>query len=131
MKIELLVHGDPDIKPISKIFHYDKSDELLFFESTKVIKKRLGNNLRLNLDETLWLYVAYVITSINEGKSTHFITKNIPELLFPNQVMIGVPESMRKLTFLISTKNNDCDLISISTPIPINQYFFHEQEKTM
>ena len=39
MKIEVLVQGDPDIKPFTKIYHYEKSDELIFFESTQLIKK--------------------------------------------------------------------------------------------
>ena len=130
MKIELLVQGDPDIKPQTKIFYYNKSDDLIFQESTRVIKKRLENNLRLNVDETLWLFVAFIITSINEGKSTNEISKHLPQLLGTNQVMIGVPESLRKLTFLISKNGKQSDFLSISSPIRINQYFFQEPEKT-
>ena len=130
MKIEVLVEGDPDIKPLTKIFHYKKSDELIFLESTKLIKNRLENRMRLNVNETLWLFVACIITSLNEDKPINVITKHIRELLSPNQVLIGVPESLRRLTFTISLNENQSKLISISTPISINQYFFHELEKT-
>ncbi len=130
MKIEVLVEGDPDIKPLTKIFHYKKSDELIFLESTKLIKNRLENNMRLNVNEALWLFVAYIITSLTEDKPINVITKNIRELLSPNQVMIGVPESLRRLTFTISSIEKESELISITTPICINQYFFHELEKT-
>jgi len=41
MKIEVLIQGDPDVKPFTKIFYYKKSDETIFFESTQLIKKRL------------------------------------------------------------------------------------------
>ena len=123
MKIEVLVQGDPDIKPYTKIFHYEKSDEQIFFESTKLIKKHLLNNMRLNINETLGLFVAYVITSLNEGKTITEIQKHIPDMLSPHQVMIGVPESLRKLTFTITTNDINSKQMSITTPIHIDQYF--------
>ncbi len=123
MKIEVLVQGDPDIKSYTKIFHYEKSDELIFFESTKLIKKHLLNNMRLNINETLGLFVAYVITSLNEGKTISEIQKYIPDMLLPHQVMIGVPESLRKLIFTISAIDINSKQMSITTPIHIDQYF--------
>jgi urease gamma subunit len=130
MKIEVLVQGDPDIKPFTKLFHYEKSDELIFLESTKLIKKHLSNNMRLNINETLGLFFAYITTSLNEGKTINEIRKHIPELLSPHQVMIGVPEGLRKLTFTITTEGNSNEIMSITTPIHINQYFFHERKQT-
>ena len=81
MKIEVLVQGDPDIKPFTKIYHYEKYDELIFFESTQLIKKHLLNNMRLNINETLGLFVAYVINSLNEHKTISEI-KNIFQNFF-------------------------------------------------
>ena len=130
MKIEVLIQGDPDIKPITKIFYYEKSDELIFFESTKLTKNRLLNNMRLNINEALGLFVAYVITSLNEHKTIKEIQKQIPKLLLPHQVMIGVPEGLRKLTFTITTNGNNSEQISITTPIHIDQYFLDEQKQT-
>ncbi len=130
MKIEVLVQGDPDIKPITKIFHYEKSDKLIFFESTQLIKKHLLNNMRLNINEALGLFVAYVITSINEHKTINEIQKQIPNMLLPHQVMIGVPESLRKLTFTITTDEIKNEPMSIVTPIRIDQYFLHEGKQT-
>ncbi len=123
MKIEVLVQGDPDIKPYTKIFHYQKSDELIFFESTQLIKKHLLSNMRLNVNQTLGLFVAYVITSLNEHKTISEIQKHIPDMLLPHQVMIGVPESLRKLTFTITTNNSESERMSITAPIRIDQYF--------
>ena len=130
MKIEVSIQGDPDIKPITKIFYYEKSDELIFFESTQLTKNRLLNNMRLNINEALGLFVAYVITSLNEHKTIKEIQKQIPKLLFPHQVMIGVPEGLRKLTFTITTNGNNSEQISITTPIRIDQYFLDEQKQT-
>ena len=123
MKIEVLVQGDPDIKPFTKLFDYKTSDELIFLESTKLIKKHLSNNMRLNINETLGLFVAYVITSLNEHKTIKEIQKQIPKILLPHQVMIGVPEGLRKLTFTITTNGNNSEQMSITTPIRIDQYF--------
>ena len=130
MKIEVLIQGDPDIKPFTKIFHYEKSDELIFFQATQLTKKRILNNMRLNINEALGLFVAYVITSLNERKTISEIQKHIPELLSPHQVMIGVPEGMRKLTFTITTNGNNSEQISITAPIRIDQYFLDEQKQT-
>ncbi len=131
MKIEVLVQGDPDIKPFTKIFHYEKSDEQIFFESTQLIKKHLLNNMRLNINETLGLFVAYVITSLNERKTIKEIQKHIPNMLLPHQVMIGVPESLRKLTFRITAKDMDSEQMSIKDPIRIEQYFLDQQKQTV
>ena len=131
MKIEIRVQGDPDIKAFTKIFHYEKSDELIFFESTQIIKKHLLNNMRLNINETLGLFVAYIITSLNERKTINEIQKHIPEMLLPHQVMIGVPESLRKLTFTITTSDIDREQMSITAPIRIEQYFLHERKQTV
>jgi len=130
MKIEVIVQGDPDIKPYTKIFHYEKSDEIIFFESTQLTKKRLLNNMRLNINETLGLFVSYIITSLNDGKTISEIQKHIPDLLLPHQVMIGVPEGLRKLTFTISRNDTRNELISITAPISINEYFLHEQKQS-
>jgi len=130
MKIEVLVQGDPDIKPITKIFHYEKSDELIFFESAQLIKKHLLNNMRLNINETLGLFIAFVITSLNERKTIKEIQKHIPNMLLPHQVMIGVPESLRKLTFTITTKDMDKEQMFITTPIQIVQYSLDGQKQT-
>ncbi len=130
MKIEVSIQGDPDIKPYTKIFHYEKSDESIFFESTQLIKNHLSNNMRLNINETLGLFVAYIITSLNEHKTINEIQKHIPDMLLPHQVMIGVPESIRKLTFTITTNDMDNEQMSITTPIRIDPYFLNEQKQT-
>ncbi len=130
MKIEVAVQGDPDTNPLIRIFHYEKSDEPIFLESTKLIKNRLSNNMRLNINETLGLFFAYITTSLNEGKTIIEIQKHIPELLSPHQVMIGVPESLRKLNFEITKNDGGSEKMSVTTPIGINEYFFQEGKQT-
>ncbi len=130
MKIEVLAQGDPDVQPLTKTFHYEKTDEEIFVESAQLIKKRLLNNMRLNIDETLELFVTCIVTSLNEHQTLSKIEKNISQLLSPNQVMIGVPETLRKLTFTIKTEHVNSESISVSTPITINPYFLHEPKQS-
>jgi len=86
--------------------------------------------MRLNINETLELFVTCIVASLNENKTLSEIQKHIPELLLPNQVMIGVPEALRKLTFTITTNHIGSESISISTPIRINPYFLYEQKQS-
>ena len=126
MKIEIVVQGDPDTKSFTRIFHYPLSDEVIFQESTLLIKKRLSDNMKLNINEALQLFAAFIKTSIDEGKSINEILKHIPKLLSENQVLIGVPESLRQLTFRIRTEEED-KIVHVISPIQIKQYIFHER----
>lgn len=123
MRIEVLVEGDSDTRPITKIFDYERST---FAVTSQLIKEHLSENRPLNMDETLRLFVAYIIDSIEKNKQINEIQANIPKLVLPHQVMIGVPEILRILTFKI-IDHADTKVIHITTPIPINQYFLNEQ----
>ena len=127
MKIKVMVQGDPDIKPIAKIYDYKRSDEFIFYNSIQEIKKRISNNIQLNFDDVLKLYVAYITTSIEDGQSLDLIKKNISKLILPHQVLIGVPESMREMTFNVMMKNHSDQIINVTNPILINHYFFKPQ----
>ena len=125
MNITILVQGDPDLPLITKNYDYEKDEEFIFFESIEPIKKRLSNNIRLNLNETLSFFVFYIVTSLNANKSVEEIKKHFSELLSPQQVMIGVPESVRHLKFQIHF-NQTLTVIDIDSPIKINFGFLHE-----
>lgn len=146
MEVKVSVQGDPDTESFIRVFHYDASDESIFLASAQQIKDRLLNNMRLNIDQVLELFVAYVILSLNEGKTVDEIQNHIPKILLPHQVMIGVPESLRELAFTIITNDADDDgdaadgnnndvhhndhvkTILVTTPIHINEYPFIQSE---
>ena len=130
MKIQVLVQGDPDTKPFTQTFSYETSDESIFLESALQIKERLSNNMRLNINETLELFIAYIRTAVNECIDINQIQDHISKLLQPHQVMIGVPESLREMTFTIITPDNDSDsIISVTNPIRINEYFMYQHQQ--
>ena len=40
MKIIIHVKGEDDMKPFTKVFDYEKSNEFIFFDSMKIIKNK-------------------------------------------------------------------------------------------
>ena len=118
MKIIIQVKGEADMKPFTKIFEYEKSNEFIFFESLKIIKNKISRNLRLNINETLALFSGVIVISMNEKKSIKEIQENISQILLPHQVLIGVPELMRELIFSVTTDYITNKEIVIQSPIP-------------
>ena len=94
----------------------------IFFTAINSIKNRLAQNLRININETLMLFSGFLTEQIRDKKSVSEIRENLSKMLTHKKVMIGVPESMRKVSF--EAQIDDIPLISISlvTPIPIMDY---------
>ncbi len=122
MKIIIHVKGEDDIKPFTKVFDYEKSNEFIFFDSMDIIKNKISKNMKLNINETLALFAGFIVVSFNEKKSIKEIQENISQLLLPHQVLIGVPELLRKLTFLVTTDYFTDKEIIIESPIPTESF---------
>lgn len=122
MKVIIQVKGENDIEPFEKIFEYQKSNEFIFFDSIEIIKNKISRNLKLNINETLALFTAYVAVSLNENKSVKEIYEHIQHLLLPNQVLIGVPELLNELTFRVTTEHVFDKEIVIENPIPLQSF---------
>jgi len=108
--------------PITKIFEYDSNSENIFFSGVEVIKNRLSQNLRININETLMVYAALVVTQIRAGKPISEIEEMANSFLSSEKVMIGVPESMRKITFEVTFENNHKHIVILNEPIPPTDY---------
>lgn len=79
--------------------------------------------MKININETLYIYLKYVIDQLRSNRNNRSeIKKNIPRLLTPDQVMIGVPESLRKLVFNIKLKRTQRLRLTIVEPIPTTSY---------
>jgi len=125
--INIMVQGEPDTEPFFKTFqHQSKSDENIFFESAKLVQGRILRNLRININETITIFAAYIVTELRAGKTTTEIQKHASEILSPEKVLIGVPESLRKLTFTVSLDDISKQVVTLSTPIPIFTYFLED-----
>lgn len=89
-----------------QFFLRDNIDEVIFYNTYKVIKTKVDRRLRINLDESVWLYCAYIIKHIRLGEDTNKIIDRLSKLLTKDMVMIGVPEIMDKTNFEISIDHN-------------------------
>lgn len=121
--IKITVKGEPDVSPFTRIFQYStKNDEEIFINSEIMIKDRLSRNLKININEAITVYSAFIVSELRGGKSIEQIQKNVSFLLGPEQVMIGVPETMRKISFEVTLDDNSMKLIVLNTPIQISDY---------
>ena len=114
--------GEADMPPLTKTFQDDSKSENIFLSSINLIKTRLAKNLRINLNETLLVYCAYIVNELRCGKSIVSITNNAKKILSTDNVMIGVPESIRKLSFDVLLDNNPKVTITLDEPIPTSDY---------
>ncbi len=119
--VKATISGEADVPPITKTFQYDSDSENVFASSINIVKQRLAKNLKINLNETILVYCAYVISELRDGKSIGLIKENAGKILSKDKVMIGVPESIRKITFDVNIDNKELEII-LDEPIPTTEY---------
>lgn len=120
--IKLTVKGEPDVSPFTRTYQYSsKADEEIFANSVTMIKDRLDRNLKININEAITVYSAFIVSELRAGKPIEQIQKNTPPLLSPEQVMIGVPETLRTMSFEI-TLDGTISKVILNTPIQISDY---------
>ena len=78
--------------------------------------------MRININESLCIYINYIINQLRLHKKKSEIITNVSKLLTPNQVMIGVPESLRIVNFNIHTESKQKLDIMVTEPISITGY---------
>jgi urease subunit gamma len=121
--IKATVKGEPDTAPFAQTFLYaDKSDEQVFSNSLRMIKEKLDKNLRVNINESLTIYCAYIVKELRARKPVRVIEKNAQKILPADKVMIGVPETLRKITFEAKIDKLPNRRIILKEPIPTNNY---------
>jgi len=128
LKIE--VKGEPDVPPLTRIFeHWDKTDEQIFFNSVDMVKEKLVRNLKINTNEALLVYCAYIVNELRSRKSKNTIEKNASKILSTHNVMIGVPETLRKITFEAMIDDLPKEVIIFEKPIPVSDYILTTEQR--
>ncbi|MDE1725963.1 MAG: urease subunit gamma [Thaumarchaeota archaeon] len=117
-----MVKGEPDVTPFTKFFEFSDQDEPIFLNVIEMIKNKLSRNLRLNVHEALLAYCAYLVSEIRSRRSDSNITNNSSKVLTQNDVLIGVPETLRDIKFDIAVDNFPKKTIQFIKPIPIVNY---------
>ncbi|HEY8111231.1 MAG TPA: urease subunit gamma [Candidatus Nitrosotenuis sp.] len=87
-----------------------------------MIKDRLDRNLKININEAITVYSAFIVSELRTGKSIEQIQTNASCLLSPEQVMIGVPETLRTMSFEVTLDEEPMKTIVLNTPIQISDY---------
>lgn len=123
INIKAAVKGEPDTTPFRCTFLYvSKSDEQVFHNSVEMIQEKLDKNLRININESLIIYCAYAISELRARKPVTVIERNAQKILPPEKVMIGVPESLRKITFETRIDKLPKRRITLKEPIATSNY---------
>ena len=121
--IKAEIKGEPDVPVFIRIFEYlSKSDELVFYNSVEIIKAKLARKLRINTNETLTVYCAYIVDQMRSHRSTKHIRKTSFKVLSTQNVMIGVPETLRKIKFEAMVDDLPKRKIVLEEPIPTSNY---------
>lgn len=121
--IKITVKGEPDVSPFTRTFQYSsKTDEEIFANLISMVKDKLDRNLRININEAITAFSALVVSELKDGKSIEQIQKNASSLLKPEQVMIGVPETLQQMSFEVTLDDGNKRLVVLDTPIRISDY---------
>jgi len=121
--VTVTVQGEPDTAPFTRIYQfYNKTDYIILSNSIKTINKKLSRKMKININETLYIYLKYLIDQLRSHEKRNEIIKNASKLLTPDQVMIGVPESLRKINFNIKLETTQRLRITINEPISTTSY---------
>jgi urease gamma subunit len=116
--VRMTVKGEPDTSPFIRTFFYlDKTDEQIFYNSVEMIKKKIYGNLKINVNESLIIFCAYVVSELRKRKSTNTIERNSKDILSLENVMIGVSETLRDITIEATVDNLAKRRLAFSQPI--------------
>jgi len=123
ISVKVIVKGERDTPPFTQIFDYqDKSDEGIFYASVEIIKEKLARNLKINTNEALVVLCRYVVNEIRASKPVNIIEKNASKILSTDKVMIGVPETLRNVTFNAMIDDFPVKNITFENALPIKNY---------
>jgi urease gamma subunit len=68
------------------------------------------------------LFCGLITEQLREGKSNSEIVDSLSKMLTPQKVLIGVPESIRMISFEANIDDKPTKTISIIEPISITDY---------
>lgn len=113
--------GDRDTSPYFQVFEYsDESYERIFVPSVNMIKEKVTMGLRINFNECL--FCNYVVSQLRSQFPIEHIEGGARKILLPQNVMVGVPESLRGIVFHVKLDEASQYVITINEPIKIMRY---------
>jgi urease subunit gamma len=115
---KVTVKGEIDTSPLTKDFYFDGELDLkVLSNSIKIITDKLSNGARINVNEVLLIYLDYFISGFEQKLEVNDMLIHVSTMLSNKQVMIGVPESLREITFDIIGDKISSNQIVLTNPI--------------
>lgn len=120
---KITLNGELDTQPLTKDFRFDGEIGLkVLSNSVKIITDKLSKGARINVNEVLLIYLEYLILGFESNLEVNDMMVHVSTMLSNKQVMIGVPESLREITFDIIGDNISTNQIVLTNPIPSPRY---------
>jgi urease gamma subunit len=119
--IRTVARGEPEVPPLVKIYQYsDSTDELILKHSVGMVQEKLGKKMRINVNEAMLLYCNYIVGQMRAKKHAGTIEKDTKGILSAEQVMIGVPETLRTIR-LDAIVDGRREWLTLKEPIPASK----------
>ena len=127
IRIDIVVNGESDLS-FTKLFEFRNEDDIIFHNVVKLVKDKLSKNLKLNVNEALLVYCAHIVSEIRSNKPESEIVNNSSKILTRDNVLIGVPETLREIIFNITLDNFPRKIIRYIEPIPTTNYIMIDSD---
>jgi urease gamma subunit len=123
----MVVKGESELS-FTKLFEFRNEDDAIFHNVIELVKDKLSKNLKLNVNEALLVYCAHIVSEIRSNKSESEIVNNSSKILTRDNVLIGVPETLREIIFNITLDNFPRKIIRYIEPIPTANYIMVDSD---
>ena len=121
--IQITIKGENVQNSSFKKYYYPhESDEEIFFNSVQLVVARVEKKLKLNLNEVLTIFLDFLVRECKKKRNTNEIKNNLSKLLTHDQVLIGVPELVKKIEFSGWIDTNPKFTMVLNEPILIPEY---------
>ena len=121
--VQITIKGENAQNSSYKKYYYpNESDEEIFFNSVQLVIDRIEKKLKINLNEVLTIFLDFLVREHRKKRDIDEIKENLSKLLTHDQVLIGVPELVKKIEFSGRIDLNPKFTIVLNEPILIPEY---------
>ena len=121
--VQITIKGENAQNSSYKKYYYpNESDEEIFFNSVQLVTARIEKKLKINLNEILTIFLDFLVREYRKKRDIDEIKYNLSKLFTYDQVLIGVPELVKKIEFSGRINLNPKFTIVLNEPILIPEY---------
>ena len=121
--VQITIKGENAQNSSYKKYYYpNESDEEIFFNSVQLVTARIEKKLKINLNEMLTIFLDFLVREYRKKRDIDEIKDNLSKLFTHDQVLIGVPELVKKIEFSCWIETNQKFTMVLNEPILIPEY---------